>query len=230
MVKYLISGPILPQIWTPKCFSWILPLLDVRHCCKLSSCAISRENYKANLRKWQKKLSFGPNFGPFDLNLGPNFFSLLDIVASYHCMQFQGKLMKQTWENCKKPSFKPDFGPFGPNLGPNFIYLFFSKIWLRQSLDIIVSYHHAQHQKKLMIQSWENVVTDGHTDGQTDERASKMEKENQPPNYDKNQDEKKTYRGLSKEDSVEKKKRKISHQSAIFSNKPKDIRAHKLRA
>ena len=140
--------------------------------------------------------------------------------------------MKQTWENCKKPSFKPDFGPFGPNLGPNFIYLFFffSKIWLRQSLDIIVSYHHVQYQKKIMIQSWENVVTDGHTDRQTDERASKMEKENQPPNYDKNQDEKKTYRGLSKEDSVEKKKRKISHQSAIFSNKPKDIRAHKLRA
>ena len=80
-----------------------------------------------------------------------------------------------------------------------------------------------------MIQSWENVVTNGHTDGQTDERVSKMEKENPPPNYDKNQDEKKTYRGLSKEHSVEKKKRKISHQSAIFSNKPKDIRAHKLR-
>ena len=30
---------------------------------------------------------------------------------------------------------------------------FFSKIWLRQSLDIMVSYHHVQYQKKLMIQS-----------------------------------------------------------------------------
>ena len=40
----------------------------------------------------------------------------------------------------------------------------FSKIWLRQSLDIMVSYHHVQYQKKLMIQSWENLVTDCQTD------------------------------------------------------------------
>ena len=42
-----------------------------------------------------EKPSFGTNFGPF----GPNFFfhgfylyNMLDIVASYHCMQCQGKL------------------------------------------------------------------------------------------------------------------------------------------
>ena len=33
---------------------------------------------------------------------------MLDIVASYPCMQFQGKLINQTWENNKKPSFGPD--------------------------------------------------------------------------------------------------------------------------
>ena len=33
----------------------------------------------------------------------------------------------------------------------------------------MVSYHHEQYLKKLMIQSWENLVTDGRTDGQTDE-------------------------------------------------------------
>ena len=93
---------------------------------------------------------------------------MLDIAASYHCMQFQRKLMNQTWENRKKPSFEPDFGPFGPNLGHQ---LFFSKNWLCQSLDIMVSYHHVQYQKKLMIQSWENIVTDGQTDGQTDRRT-----------------------------------------------------------
>ena len=43
---------------------------------------------------------------------------MLDIVVSYQCMQFQGKLMNQTWENGKKPSFGPDFSPSGPNLGP----------------------------------------------------------------------------------------------------------------
>ena len=36
---------------------------------------------------------------------------MLDIVASYHCMQFQGKLMIQTQENSEKPPFGPKFGP-----------------------------------------------------------------------------------------------------------------------
>ena len=51
-----------------------------------------------------KKLNFGLKFGQFNPNLGPKFFF---IVASYHCMQLQGKLIKQTWENGKKPSFEP---------------------------------------------------------------------------------------------------------------------------
>ena len=68
-------------------------------------------------------------FGP---NLGPHFFCefyhyyMLNIVASYHCMQQQRKLMNQTWENDKKPSFGPDFGPFDPNLGPIFFVDFTS--------------------------------------------------------------------------------------------------------
>ena len=70
--------------------------------------------------------------------------------------------MNQTWENNKKPSFGADFCPFRPNLGHQFF--FFSKIWLHQSVDIMVSYHHVQYQKKLMIQSWENLVTDRQTD------------------------------------------------------------------
>ena len=72
---------------------------------------------------------------------------MLDIVASYHCVQFQGKLMTQTQENSEKPHFGPDLGPLGPNSGRQILF-FFSKIWLRKSLDIMASY-----QKKLMIQS-----------------------------------------------------------------------------
>ena len=30
----------------------------------------------------------------------------------------------------------------------SFFFFFFSKIWLRQSLDIMVSYHHVQYKKK----------------------------------------------------------------------------------
>ena len=40
------------------------------------------------------------------------------------------------------------------------------KIWLRPSLDILVSYHTIQYQKKLMVQFWKHVVEDGRqTDG-----------------------------------------------------------------
>ena len=43
---------------------------------------------------------------------------------------------------------------------------FFSKIWLRQSLDIIVSCHHAQYQKKTNDPIMRK-LSDGRTDGET---------------------------------------------------------------
>ena len=53
-----------------------------------------------------QKTNFGPGFGPFWSRVGPKFFfhgfyfyKVLCIVASYHCMQFEGKLMNQTWKN-----------------------------------------------------------------------------------------------------------------------------------
>ena len=60
-------------------------------------------------------------------------------------MPFQGKLMIQTQEN----GVKSHFGLLDPKSGR----IFFSKIWLRQSLNIMVTYYHVQYQKKLMIQS-----------------------------------------------------------------------------
>ena len=35
----------------------------------------------------------------------------------------------------------------------------------------MVSYHYVQYQKKLMIQSWENLVTDERTEGRTDRQT-----------------------------------------------------------
>ena len=94
---------------------------------------------------------------------------MLDIVASYQRIQFQGKLMIQTQEIGKKPHFGPDLGPLGPNSGRQF---FFSKIWLRQSLDTIVSYHHAKYPKKTndsILRKFKDGRTDGRRDRQTDE-------------------------------------------------------------
>ena len=55
--------------------------------------------------------------------------SMLDIIASYQCMQFQGKLMNQTLESDKK---KLVLARFAPNLVPE---NFFSPL-----LDVIHSY------------------------------------------------------------------------------------------
>ena len=66
---------------------------------------------------------------------------MLGIVTSYHCMQFQRKLMNQAWENGKKTSFWALFWPLGPNFGPK---KFFSGIYLYQMLDIVASYHYMQ--------------------------------------------------------------------------------------
>ena len=72
----------------------------------------------------KKKHNFGPDFGVFGPNpppppkflvLGFNLYYMLDIVASYHCMQLQGKYI-QTQENGKKPHLGPDLGPLGTNL------------------------------------------------------------------------------------------------------------------
>ena len=51
---------------------------------------------------------------------------MLYILASYHCMQFQGKLINKISENDKKPNFGPDFGSFGTKLGPQNFFVDFS--------------------------------------------------------------------------------------------------------
>ena len=88
MAKKLLLGPILAPLdkFTPlPFFSWILHLLDVRHSCKIPNAlhAISRKIYQPNLRKWKKKTSFGPSFGPFDPNSGCQI-NLAPLVTRYY--------------------------------------------------------------------------------------------------------------------------------------------------
>ena len=88
MVKKLISDPILArlvQIWAPKIFSYVLPLPDVRHCCKLSLYAISKKTNDPNSRKWQKTSFRAAEF--FFKNLA----SSITRYHSYHHVQYQKK-------------------------------------------------------------------------------------------------------------------------------------------
>ena len=59
-----------PNLGPPNFFLMVLALLVVQKCSKLSSYAIFRKTNRPNLKKWQKS-NFGPDFGPFGLNLGP---------------------------------------------------------------------------------------------------------------------------------------------------------------
>ena len=52
--------------------------------------------------------------------------------------------MTQTQQNGEKPCFGPDLRTLGPHSCRHF---YFSKIWFRRLLDIMVSYHHVKYQK-----------------------------------------------------------------------------------
>ena len=82
--------------------------------------------------------------------------------------------MTQTQENGGKPRFVPDLGMLSPNSGRQF---FFLKIWLRQSLDIMVSYHHVKYLKKTndpILKKFTDEGMDGRTDGRMDGRTHRQ--------------------------------------------------------
>ena len=92
MAKNLILGQILarfgPDLVPPNFFSWVLLLLDVTHCHKLSSYAISRKINEPNLRKWQKNLVSGPILAPLAQVWALNFFSwVLPLPDVRHCLE-----------------------------------------------------------------------------------------------------------------------------------------------
>ena len=63
-------GPLGPNLEFPNFVFWVLTLLDFKHCCKLSSYAISRKTYDLNSRKqwrtsfWAWFWSIVPKFKP----------------------------------------------------------------------------------------------------------------------------------------------------------------------
>ena len=73
-------------------------------------------------RENSEKPNFGPDFCP---NLGPKSFFrefYFYIVASYHCMQFQRKLINKTSENGEKHHFGHDLGLLDLNSGRGYFF------------------------------------------------------------------------------------------------------------
>ena len=93
-MKNLILGQILShltQIYAPSFNSFfrVLPLLDVRHCRKLSLYAISRKTYDPNSINEQKP-HFGPDLRSFSPNLGCQKIFLKNLASSV--TRFYGQL------------------------------------------------------------------------------------------------------------------------------------------
>ena len=91
---------------------------------------------------------------------------MLDIVASYNCMQFQGKLM------IKKTHFWPDLEPLGPNSGPKFFFknLTLSVTRYHGHLSSCTTSEKTNDPFLRKCSGWRmDKWTDGRTDGQKDQ-------------------------------------------------------------
>ena len=109
-------------------FSSVLPLRDVRHCCKLLLYAISRKTNETNIRKCKKKLILGTIFACLAKIWIPKFFFIS--VSSSGCLSlwqaiivcnFKENQSSKLKKNGKKPHhFGPNLSPLGPNLGCQF--------------------------------------------------------------------------------------------------------------
>ena len=181
MAENLVLGLILallPQIWDPKLFSWILLLLDVRHYCKLSLHAISRKTNEPNLRKWQKTQFWAqfwplwPKFG--SQNFFPYILPLSDVrncrkLSLYAISQKNNQLNLRKWQ---KTYFRTRFWTIWPKFGPP--KLFF------KNLAPLVTICHGQLSTRSTISEKSNDPilrklsygrTNGRTVGKTDERV-----------------------------------------------------------
>ena len=103
--------------------------LDVTNCCKPPLYEISKKFNEPNLRKSQKN----PACGPILTTLAQKF---LELIPTYHCTQYQGKLMNQTWEIEKKNLFWIRFWPIRPKFG--------STIFFSQKMASLVARCHGQ--------------------------------------------------------------------------------------
>ena len=97
---------------------------------------------------------------------------MLDIVASYHCMQFQGKLMIQTQEDGKKPYLGPDLARWARIWAANFFFF--------KNLALSVTRYHGQlsscTKSEKSNDPFLRKLSDGQTDGRTDRLTNESDR------------------------------------------------------
>ena len=138
MAKDLISGLIL----TPshkEIFSWVLPLLVVRNCSKLSSYAISTKTTEPNFRRWQKKLILGPILASLTQIWAAKFF-FVDFTSASIYILFQAIILCNLKENLltklAKMAKNLILGPTAAQIWtPNFFFVSFTCIRFKTLLQ-----------------------------------------------------------------------------------------------
>ena len=95
---------------------------------------------------------------------------MLDIVANYDRIQFQGRIMVQTQANGEKPHFGFDLGPLNPNLGRQFFV---------KTLALSVTGYHGQVSTCIISKKTNDTILrkfsdDGQTHRGTDRRKGRL--------------------------------------------------------
>ena len=99
----------------------VVALLDIRHCSKLKSCAISKKTNKPNLRKCPKKLISAPVLARVAQIWTPKLFLwVLLRLDVRHCLGLSSyAIWKKTYypnsRKWQKNTFWPDLCQLGPN-------------------------------------------------------------------------------------------------------------------
>ena len=66
---------------------------------------------------------------------------MLYIVVSYHCMQFQGKVMNQTWKNGKKLVLSTILAPSAQIWAPKIFFMDFTSTIYKALLQAIIVFN-----------------------------------------------------------------------------------------
>ena len=93
---------------------------------------------------------------------------MLDVVASYHCMQFQGKRMIQTRGNGKKHHFGLDLGPFAQNSGDQFFFFQKSGLSVTRYPGQLSSCKISKKTHDIILRKFRDRISYGRMDRQTD--------------------------------------------------------------
>ena len=116
---------------------------------------------------------------------GGYLYQVLDIAASYHCMQYQRKRIIQTQDIGEKTHFEHNFGTLRPKSGRDKVFQHFlshfikrAKILLNwffffKNLALAVTWYHGQLSSCTISEKTNDSIlrkfSDGRTDGRTDE-------------------------------------------------------------